>query len=342
MLLIVGVSLAFGWILQPFYGAVLWATVTAIMFAPLYRRLLEGLGQRRNCAAVSTVAIIIAIGILPLTLIGASLIVEASGAYGRIQSGDLDLVRFSQRVLDALPTWAIRVLDRFGLVNLDVIQERVSASLMKGSQVLAEHAINIGQGTFGFMVDLFVMLYLLFFLLRDKEALTIRLKAAIPLRPEQQQALLLKFAVVIRATIKGDFFVALLQGVLGGLGFWFLGINSPLLWGVVMAFSSLVPAVGAALIWVPAAIYLLATDALWQGWLLVAYGLLVIGLVDNLLRPILVGKDTKMPNYVVLISTLGGITAFGLNGLIIGPAVAAMFIAVWDLFTASRLAEGGA
>ena len=337
LFLIVAVSLAFLWIVWPFYGALLWGTVTAILFAPLFRRLTNAMGQRRNLAALITVIIIVTIVILPLTLVGMSLVQEVSGVYRRVQTGELDLVRFFQQILDALPAWATHLLDRFGLVNLDVIQERLSTSLMKGSEFFAGQAFSIGQGTFDFIANLFVMLYLLFFLLRDEAELFTRIKGAIPLRAEQQQGLWLKFTVVIRATVKGDLLVALLQGTLGGLIFWILGIDAPLLWAVVMAFVALLPVVGAGLIWGPVAIYFLATGAVWQGLGLIAYGTLVIGLVDNFLRPILVGKDTKMPNYVVLISTLGGIATFGLNGLVIGPVIAAMFIAAWDIFSASRL-----
>jgi predicted PurR-regulated permease PerM len=122
---------------------------------------------------------------------------------------------------------------------------------------------------------------------------------------------------------------------LGGLIFWILGIQGPVLWGVLMAFLSLLPAVGAGLIWLPVAIYFIATGGVWQGVILIAYGVFVIGLVDNVLRPILVGKDTKMPDYVVLISTLGGMALFGLTGFVIGPVIAALFIATWDLFAPS-------
>lgn len=118
--------------------------------------------------------------------------------------------------------------------------------------------------------------------------------------------------------------------------FWFLEIGAPLVWGGVMAFFSLLPVIGAGLIWIPVAVYLLATGAIWQGVVLIGFGAFVIGLVDNFLRPILVGKDTKMPDYVVLISTLGGIATFGLNGFVIGPMIAAMFIAAWDIFSTSR------
>jgi predicted PurR-regulated permease PerM len=130
--------------------------------------------------------------------------------------------------------------------------------------------------------------------------------------------------------------VAIVQGTLGGVIFWFLGIHAALLWGVLMAFLSLLPAIGSALVWFPVAIYLLITGAVWQGLVLIAYGALVIGLIDNFLRPILVGNDTRMPDYVVLISTLGGIALFGINGFVLGPLIAVMFITFWNIFSVSR------
>jgi len=136
---------------------------------------------------------------------------------------------------------------------------------------------------------------------------------------------------VVRAMVKGTILVAIAQGFLGGLIFWALGIHAPVLWGVIMAFLSLVPALGAAVVWVPVALYLLATGAMMKGIVLIAFGAGVIGLVDNVMRPYLVGKDTAMPDYVVLISTLSGIAIFGLNGFVVGPLIAAMFIAVWGI-----------
>ena len=142
---------------------------------------------------------------------------------------------------------------------------------------------------------------------------------------------------VTRATVKGNVLVAVAQGALGGLMFWLLGIQAALLWAVLMAFAALLPAVGAALVWGPVAVYLLASEPVWQGAALIAYGVLVIGLVDNLLRPMLVGKDTKLPDYVVLVSTLGGLALFGASGLVIGPAIAALFMAAWNIFTQTPL-----
>jgi predicted PurR-regulated permease PerM len=334
--LVAAVSVAFGWILWPFYGAILWGVVAAIVFAPLYRRLSDALQQRRGLAAIATVMIVVTMVILPLALVGAALAREASAVYGRIQSGELDLVRSFQQIVDELPLWVTGLLDRFGLASLGGVQEKLSAALLKGSQFIAAQALDIGQSTFGFFVDLFAMLYLLFFLFRDQTTLSKRVRSAIPLRSEQLNALLLKFTIVIRATVKGNLLIALLQGALGGVMFWFLGINASLLWAVLMAFLSLLPAIGSGLVWMPVAIYLLATGATWQGIVLIAYGAFVIGLVDNFLRPMLVGQDTKMPDYVVFFSTLGGIEAFGLNGFVIGPVIAAMFIALWDIFSATR------
>jgi predicted PurR-regulated permease PerM len=158
------------------------------------------------------------------------------------------------------------------------------------------------------------------------------------LRAEQLQGLLTKFTLVIRATIKGDLFVALLQGLLGGLIFWVLGVGAPLVVGRGDGHSGSAARGGrAGLIWGPVAIYFLVTGAVWQGLGLVAYGMLAIVVVDNYLRPLLIGKDTKMRNYVVLISMLGGIATFGLNGLVIGPVIAPMFVAAWDIFSAARL-----
>ncbi len=336
LLLLAAVSLAFAWILWPFSGTLLWGTVIAILFVPLYRRLSTSMRQRRNLAALATVAIIVVIVILPLTLITASLLQEAAAVYARIQSGDLNLGRYFQQIFDALPAWATSLLDRFELTNLGAVQERLSAGLIKGSQFLATQAISIGQNTFEFIVSLFVMLYLLFFLLRDGDDLSRRIEEAIPLHPEHQRALLGQVHHRHPRHDQGQPRRGLLQGALGGLIFWLLGIHAALLWAVLMAVLSLLPAVGAGLVWLPVAVYLLATGAVWQGVVLIAYGVLVIGLVDNVVRPILVGKDTKMPDYVVLISTLGGIAIFGINGFVIGPVIAAMFMAAWDIFSASR------
>ncbi|SDL95591.1 Predicted PurR-regulated permease PerM [Oryzisolibacter propanilivorax] len=336
LLLLVVATLAFGAILWPFIGAVFWGVVLAILFYPLHRRLLARLPGRRNLAALITLALCLLVVIIPTALIAASLVQEASVAYARVRSGQLNYGQYAQQILDALPQWLLSLLERLHLRSLTEVQERLSSVGAQASQFLATKALDVGQNTLQFVVSFGVMLYLLFFLLRDGARLAARIREAVPLDASHKQQLSTKFTTVIRATVKGNIVVALAQGALGGLIFWILGIQGPVMWGVLMAFLSLLPAVGAGLIWGPVALYFLATGAVWQAVALTAYGICVIGLVDNLLRPLLVGKDTKLPDYVVLISTLGGMALFGLTGFVIGPVIAALFIAVWDLYAPPR------
>lgn len=337
LLFVALVTIAFAWVLQPFFGAILWGLVVAILFNPLNLRMREAMGQRKNLASVVTVLLVIVIVILPLILISASLTQQATGFYGRVQSGELDLVLYLQRMLDALPGWAREILNSFGLTDLDAMRSKLADALKEGSQLIAASALGIGLSAFDFALSLGAMLYLLFFLLRDGDTLLKRIKGAVPLHAEQKTLLLSRISLVVRATVKGGIAVAIVQGMLGGLAFWILGIPAPLLWAVVMAFLSLLPAIGAAIVWAPVALYLLATGSIWAGLFLIGYGVVVIGLVDNLLRPFLVGKSTKLPDYVVLLSTLGGIEVFGLNGFVIGPLIAAIFMVSWEIFRKTDL-----
>ncbi len=335
LLLLILVTIAFGAILWQFHGAVFWGVILAILFAPLHRKLLRRMPRRTNLAALSTLGLCLVIVILPMTAITISLIQEATVVYERVRSGQLNFGLYLQQVIAALPAWAVNLLERLNLTSVAELQEKFSSVAVQASQFVAAQALSIGQNTLEFVVSFGIMLYLLFFLLRDGNRLALRIGQATPLDAAHKRQLVDKFTTVIRATVKGNIVVAASQGALGGLIFWILGIQGPVLWGVLMAFLSLLPAVGAGLIWLPVAIYFIATGGVWQGVILIAYGVFVIGLVDNVLRPILVGKDTKMPDYVVLISTLGGMALFGLTGFVIGPVIAALFIATWDLFAPS-------
>jgi predicted PurR-regulated permease PerM len=330
--LLLATSLAFGLVVSPYYGAVLWGVIAAILFLPVHRRLTRILRGRQGLAAVTTVVLTILLVILPLMVVASSLAVEAAGLYANIQSGQLDIEQFVRKVVEGAPAWLTDLFNTFDLTNLAAVRDGLSRFL----QALVARALLVGQSTFEFVVSLGVMLYLLFFLLRDGAGLTRRIKTAIPLRARQRDALLERFTIVAQAIIRGSLLVAAVQGALGGLIFWILGIHAPVLWAVMMAFLSLLPAVGSAIVWFPVAVYLLLSGSVWEGLVLILFGMLVIGLVDNLLRPFLIGKSTSIPDYVVLISTLGGISVFGLNGFVVGPMVAAMFIAVWDIFAATR------
>ncbi len=329
---VVIVSLAFAWVVSPFYGSILWAVVAAIIFAPLNRRIAGAIPKWPNLAATITLLAIIAVVILPSAMIATSLVQEVVGLYQRIETREIDFARVLADIQRNLPGWATDMLQRLGMTDFNLMNEKFTSAIANVARTVATGAVDVGQSAFGFFIGLGVMLYLAFFLLRDGDLLIKTVGARIPLLPVQKGALLDKFTVVIRATIKGSVVVAILQGLIGGFIFWALDIRAALLGGVLMGFLSLLPAIGTGLIWAPVAIYLFVTGAVWEGTILVLCGLFVIGMVDNLLRPILVGKDTRMPDFVVLISTLGGIAIFGINGFILGPVIAALFMAAWDIF----------
>ena len=333
LLLLAGITLAFLWVLAPFAGAVLWAVTLALLFNPLFQRLRRALGGRVNLAALLTLTICLVIVILPMIMVGASLIDDVTSFVQRMRAGEINLRSYYQQIVAALPSWVTDWLGRLGFLNLESMIDRIASGLLQGGQLVATRALAIGQNTFQFLVQFVVMLYLLFFLLRDGVPLARLLRESAPLARSHTHYLLNKFATVIRATVKGNVVVAIVQGALGGLALAVLGITGAVFWSVVMAFLSLLPAVGAALVWGPVAIYLLATGAVWKGTALIFWGVVVIGLSDNVLRPILVGKDTKLPDYIVLVSTIGGMSLFGINGFVIGPTIAAMFMACWALFT---------
>ena len=336
LLLLAATSFALGWILLPFYGTLLWSAIIALLFAPLHRRLLLRLRHRRTLAALLTVLTAVVIVVVPFALLSATLAHEAAGLYARIQSGEASPVPYLRGLFDALPAWAVGLLEPFGLVDFDTLQRRLNTRLEQGSGFIATQVFSFGQNTFEFAASLLITPYLAFFLIRDGDRIVHALRRALPLTPAHKQELLNKFSAVIRSTVRGNLVVAAIQGALGGLAFWFFDVRGALLWAVAMAFFSLLPAIGAALVWLPVAIWFILTGATWQGMTIAAWGMLVIGLVDNLLWPILVGKAALMPDYVVMITTLGGMVVFGVNGFVLGPLIAAMFFAVWHLYMTAR------
>lgn len=335
-MLLVLVTVAFIWILLPFYGAVFWAVILGILFTPMQRRLQARFGWQRNLTSLCTLSVCLVIAILPVIIISVLLVQEGAMVYKNIESGELDVAAYLAQFKQSLPPYFQHLLDRFGMGELNGLRDKIVKSAMQGSQVLATQAFSFGQGTFEFVVSFFIMLYLLFFFLRDGPELARKIRTAVPLEESHKRRLQLKFNRVVRATVKGNLVVAVTQGALGGAIFWFLDIPSALLWAVLMAFLSLLPAVGAGIVWAPVAIYFLLSNMIWQGVVLGLFGIFVIGLVDNVLRPILVGKDTRMPDYLILISTLGGLAVFGLNGFVIGPLIAALFMSSWALFIETK------
>ena len=265
LLVVVALTIAFCWVILPFYGAVLWGSALALLFEPLYVRFLRRMKGRRNLAALATLAIILVVVILPLALVGISLVKEVTGLYQRVKTGQVNFGAYFAQIVAAMPTWASSALERLGLDDLSLLQAKLTTAITARGQALAGRAVDIGGNVLDLVIEFAIAMYLLFFLLRDGVELTRDIRAAIPLAPAAKERVLERFTTVIRATVKGNVLVAAAQGALGGLAFWFLGVHAPMLWAVVMAFLSLLPAVGAALIWVPVVLYLLAVGQVWQG-----------------------------------------------------------------------------
>ena len=327
--LLVVVTIAFIWLIRGFLQPIFWAAALGIVVFPVHGRIERRLGGRKSLAAAASMLLVLVVVVLPLAGVIAAVTTEAAGLYARLADGDIDPDGMYLFVEQNLPQ-LVSLLQSVG-VDPERLQAQLSSGAVEASRFIASRALAVGQDTLRVTVFFFLTIYLLFFFLRDGRRMLDGLVHALPLGDERERHLLARFAEVSRATIKGTFVIAVIQGAIGGAVFAVLGIGAPVLWGVVMALLSIVPAVGPALVWIPAAIVLIAGGDLVSGLVLVAVGVFIIGLVDNLLRPILVGRDTRMPDYLILLSTLGGLAAFGVAGVVIGPIVAAFFLSVWAM-----------
>lgn len=323
------VTLTFLWLIRGFLQPIFWAIALAIVMYPIHRRLDRRLRHRASLAALISMLLIVLIVLLPLAGIIAAITTEAAALYQRLEAGDFQLNQLYASAQQHLPQ-LIHWLNAFG-VNVERLQAQLSAAAVGTSRFIASRVLAIGQNTLRIAIYFFIMLYLLFFFLRDGMRMLDGLVSALPLGDERERQLLARFAEVSRATIKGTLVIGIVQGALGGIAFWVLGIAAPVLWGAVMALMSILPAIGPAVVWMPAAIVLLVSGHVAGGIALILVGMFVIGSVDNLLRPILVGRDTRMPDYLVLLSTLGGLAGFGLAGIVIGPIIAAFFLSCWHM-----------
>lgn len=328
--LLVLVTLVFVAVVADFLLPIFWAATLAVLFRPVYVQLEQRLRQRRSLASLLTLLLICVTVLLPAWFVSVAVINEAAGLYTRLQSGDINLAVWVDRLRDALPQIS-DFFERFGM-TADELKSKLSSFAVTSSQFIGSMAVSTGQNVARFAVKFVLMLYLLFFIIRDGDRLLELIIIVLPLGDERERALLQKFAEVSRAAIKGNLVIALVQGALGGIIFAILGIDAAVFWGVVMAILSLVPVVGAFLVWFPASIMLFAGGDWVSALILFLFGAIVISLVDNLLRPLLVGRDTRMPDYLILLSTLGGLTVFGASGIVIGPIIAALFLASWAMF----------
>ncbi|MFV0623410.1 AI-2E family transporter [Sphingomonas sp. ac-8] len=329
-------------IVSGFIGALLWAALAALLFQPLFQRMLARWPGRRNTAAAVTLLVITVAVVIPALIVASLVVEQAAGVYNQIRTGQVDFRHYFQQVHDALPIRLQNVIDRSGFDSFEQAQSRIAQALSSSASMLASRAFSIGADAAAFLLVFGVGLYVTFFLLRDGERIGPAVVRALPLEPSVADELAERFVSVVRATIKGSGVVALAQGALGAITFWIVGLPAALLWGVLMAIAALLPAIGPAIVWGPVAIYLLATGAIWQAVVVIVSGVLVIGLADNILRPILVGRDAGIPDWLVLVTTLGGINLIGLSGIVIGPLAAALFLTGWRILTEQRLGADAA
>ncbi|MFZ3103810.1 MAG: AI-2E family transporter [Smithella sp.] len=316
------------YILKPFFFAVFWAVLIASVFAPLYKFINKKIVNPNICAGITMMGIILCL-ILPVGLLIDLLIMEIIDIYQSFNSYSSNWIGTLSEALKALskkPIFASLNLDQAFLINKSQEAFKVLTSYV------FSHISEFTQNTILVVVQFAVMLYSLFFFLRDGERLVKTITENIPVDNKHLEHFINQFLTTAKASLKFTFIIGGIQGFLGGMIFYITGIERALVWGVLMFALSIVPAIGCSLIWAPAGIIMLLLGHIWQGIAILIFGLIVISSVDNLLRPVLLGRDTQMHSLLIFLSTLGGIAAMGFSGFILGPVIASLFLAGWKLF----------
>ncbi|MFO6446453.1 AI-2E family transporter [Erythrobacter sp. NE805] len=339
LVILVVVSLLMAVIVYPFAQPLLWAALAAIMFQPLYRWMLRKLRGRRNPAAALSLLVIFLVVIGPAAWIGSLVVEQALVLVDTLQKQPPDLAALFDSVYTSLPRIAREAIDRAGWADIANVQRRIQDLVTESAGLIATQAVSIGSGALSFFLSFGVALYVMFFLLRDGERVGRSILCAVPVKRSIADRLSERFLGIVRATIKGTGVVALVQGALGWVAMLICGVPSALLFGVLMAIFALIPVIGAGGVWLPVGLWLLVTGETWQGIFMLVFGFVVISSADNVLRPILVGRDTGIPDWIILVTTLGGIALVGFSGIVLGPLVAGLFLASWSILREQREAD---
>jgi predicted PurR-regulated permease PerM len=313
--------------LEPFVDVLLWAAVLAMVAWPVQAHLRRR-GYSASASAILTTLLVVLTVLVPLTLVTAAVVRQGAPAVDSLIDG-------VKRLLDP-NSWIFQKLDQY--LNLDLLRDPklLASRLGAVGGAIATRSLGIVGGVLGGIVQVFFVLFTLYYLLRDSERVLSAIRAALPLSQEQADTIFRRTGEVIAASVNGVLVIAAAQGFLGMIAFLIVGLPSALLWGVVMFLLSTIPMAGSAIVWAPAAIYLAATHHWGKAIFLVVWGMAVIGTIDNVLRPRLVGKRAKLHELIIFFSVLGGLQVFGVLGLFVGPVVAAIGLALVEVFQRSN------
>jgi len=325
--LLIVATIGFGYVLKPFFYPIFWAAVLASIFYPLYNKLLKKI-KYKGLSSVIMIIFVFLIIILPLTGISSLLIKESIDIYTGIDNNRSEITQSMQKTFD----WA-KNNSLLQKINIDESFwiDKVSESAKALTAFIFTSVKNFTQNSVIFVFMFALMLYSLYYFFKDGKNFLETTMHLVPLGNKYEKILYTKFTETAFSALKGTLIIGGIQGLLGGLMFAFLGIQGAAIWGIIMVFLSILPT-GPSLVWLPTAIILLINGQIWQGLTLLFFGLLVISVIDNLLRPILVGKETKLHPLLILFSTLGGIILFGFTGFIIGPILAALVVSMWNIY----------
>jgi predicted PurR-regulated permease PerM len=331
LIVVIGISILFFTMIRRFLMTLLLAGIFAGMLQWIYHRFLSLFGERRSLASGATLLVFVLIIVAPLAAL-LSIVVEQALQISRSAGPWIEQqIRQPDELYEKL-----RGLPGFDLIEpyRDDILARLAGVAGAVGNFVVQGLSAATSGTVSFFFHFFIFLYALYFLIKDGQAVLQKAMYYLPLSSRDEARLVGNFKSVARATVKGTLVIGLVQGVLAGIGLAVAGIGGAVFWGSVMVVLSVIPAVGTSLVWIPASLYLAANGSPFAAILLALYCGLIVGSMDNILRPRLVGKDTKMPDLLILLSTLGGIFLFGVPGFIIGPIVAALFLTAWDIYGA--------
>ncbi len=335
LLLVAAVSALFVAVAWPFLKPLLLGALLAGLFHPLYRWITRLLGGRQSLGAAVTLLVLLVLGLGPISAFLGLVLQQA------LTMSDQAIPWLSQH-LGAASTFNVHdwLVQRFPALakyvpSQEQLLQQVGTAAKTAGAFLVTFASRMTATTAVFLLNLFVMLYAMFFFFKDGHKILERIFYYLPLNDEDETRMLARFTSITRATVKGTLVIGIIQGALAGIAFWIAGIEGAALWGTIMTILSIIPGIGAALVWVPAVIILFVTGQSLTATLLAAWCAAVVGTVDNFLRPMLVGRDAKMPDLLILIGTLGGLFLFGPMGFIVGPIVCGLFLTVWDIYGAT-------